>query len=169
MQILCCHCMVLNPPPVKSMEARRSRTGPDYLSSSPRAEAWSCSASTVAIWVLNLPPVNGGETLQDWPGLPVLLPKRRRLVVQRLYRGRMVLNLPPVNGGETLQDWPGLSVLLPKSGGLVVQRLYGGLVVLQLLGHLLVLLQQGLHVPCTQDHSFIKMIIICESPLNLGK
>ena len=119
--------------------------------------------------VSNLPPFNGGETLQDWPGLTVLLPKSRGLIIQRIYCGCMVLNQPPVKGGETLHDWARLSVLLPKSGGLVMQSLNSGLVVLQLLGHLLVLLQQGLHVPCTQDHSFIKMIIICESPLNLGK
>jgi hypothetical protein len=49
-----------------------------------------------------------------------------------------------------------------------MQRLNGGLVVLQLLGHLLVLLQKGLHVPCTQRHSLIKMIIFA-SPLNLEK
>ncbi len=83
--------------------------------------------------------------LKDLPRLSFLLPKSGGLVVQRLYRGRMVLNLPPVNGGETLQDWPRQYVLsqermpgraapLPWLYGtkLVVQRLYRGCMVLNL-------------------------------------
>ncbi len=75
--------------------------------------------------VLNPLPVNGGETLQHWPRLSVLL-EGEGLVIQSLYCHCMVLNLPPVNGGETLQDWPRLSVLLSKRRGLIIQRLYLG-------------------------------------------
>jgi hypothetical protein len=81
-------------------------------------------------WVFSNPAVNGCETLQDWPGLSVLLPKGRCLITQRLYRNCILLNLPPVNGCQTLQDWPGMSLLLPKGRCLIIQCLYRDCIVL---------------------------------------
>jgi hypothetical protein len=110
--------------------------------------------------VLNLPPLNGSEILQDWPGLSLILPEGGGLIIQRLYRGCMVLNLearcsrtglegqrliiqrlcrgcivlnlPPVNGAETVHDGTDCLSSSPKSGGLIIQRLYHGCLVLNL-------------------------------------